>query len=391
MHVTYRGVNDAFRGLVRTFQGGDGVVESTSRNGPVLKVVGPVTVTFERPRERVLFSRARDANPFLHLYEILWMLAGRNDVAPLTYYAGNFASYSDDDRTLNGAYGRRWRHSDGGVIPGQPVSMGNPSHYDVDQLKIIVDHLRQKPDSRRAVLQMWNVEDDLLKVGDGSPEFSKDVCCNLSVCFSIHDTSNGLRYTQADFVPEEKRGQPIGPRVLDMTVFNRSNDLVWGLLGSDVVHFSVLQEYVAACLSVEVGTYHHVTNDLHVYTKSNSGFYPERWLTDETPNYYELGDDDPSKSLTTVDLVDDPETFDRELSILVEYHSSQRTIPCQERLTEPFLKWVVDPMFFAFALHKNKAYSKALEKIDEVRSDDWRVAGRNWLLRRKVNHEKKSI
>ena len=35
-------------------------------------------------------------------------------------------------------------------------------------------------ESRRAVLQMWNVEDDLLKV-----DSSRDVCCNLSVLFTV--------------------------------------------------------------------------------------------------------------------------------------------------------------------------------------------------------------
>ena len=32
---------------------------------------------------------------------------------------------------------------------------------------------------------------------------------------------------------------------LNMTVSNRSNDVIWGTFGANVVHMSILQEYVA--------------------------------------------------------------------------------------------------------------------------------------------------
>jgi hypothetical protein len=35
-----------------------------------------------------------------------------------------------------------------------------------------------------------------------------------------------------------------------MTVTNRSNDLCWGMLGANYVHFTILQEYLAARLGV---------------------------------------------------------------------------------------------------------------------------------------------
>jgi thymidylate synthase len=81
------------------------------------------------------------------------MLAGREDVAPLAYYAKNMLNYSDDGHTLNGAYGYRWRHADTSVEPR-------------DQLEIIVEHLQNKPESRRAVLTMWDVEDDLMQIDE---------------------------------------------------------------------------------------------------------------------------------------------------------------------------------------------------------------------------------
>ena len=49
-------------------------VEAESRNGKVLLAPEPVTTVYERPKERVLFWPQRDANPFFHFYEGLWML-----------------------------------------------------------------------------------------------------------------------------------------------------------------------------------------------------------------------------------------------------------------------------------------------------------------------------
>lgn len=191
-----------------------------SRNGPVLVLPHPVATVFTNPVERVVFWPQRDANPFLHLYESLWMLMGRNDVAPLLRYTKQFAAYSDNGETLHGAYGYRWRHA-----------------FGRDQLDLIVGQLRRNHDDRRCVLQMWDAPADLASS-------SKDVPCNLMVTFQINVNGN-----------------------LDMVVFNRSNDIVWGLYGANVVHFSVLHEYMAHRIEVPVGEYTHVSVNFHAYVK----------------------------------------------------------------------------------------------------------------------------
>src|SRR5690606_3416900 len=146
---------------------------TSSRVGEVAYIPEPVMITYQEPRKRVLFSEARDANPFFHLYESLWMLAGRDDVAPLAYYSSKIAEIaSDNGQTFNGAYGRRWRRM-----------LSDSNGDEVDQLKILIEHLRQLPNSRRAVLQMWTVGDDLLNIGT-PVDYSKDVCCNTCVYFS---------------------------------------------------------------------------------------------------------------------------------------------------------------------------------------------------------------
>lgn len=206
-------------------------VRRGSRNGPVVMVPGGVTTVYERPCERVMFWPQRDANPAFHLYESLWMLAGRNDVAPLLRYAKQMAEYSDDEVTLHGAYGYRWRHFRTGI---EPYERFRPREY-VDQLAVIARRLKADPDDRRCVLQMWSPELDLDSPG-------KDVPCNTTTLFQ-----------------RDQDGR------LDLTVFCRSNDIVWGCYGANSVHFSMLLEYMALWIGCPVGTYTQVSVNWHAY------------------------------------------------------------------------------------------------------------------------------
>src|SRR3546814_11214716 len=99
-------------------------VTSDSRNGQVKAAPGATLIKFRQPWERVLFNAERDANPIFHLLEAVWMLAGRNDVAFVTKFTSNMASFSDDGSPFNAAYGYRWRH-----------------HFGFDQLETVVDML----------------------------------------------------------------------------------------------------------------------------------------------------------------------------------------------------------------------------------------------------------
>src|SRR6185312_12020720 len=115
----------------------------------------------------------------------LWMLAGRRDVAWLARFNQRMATYSDDGVVFNAAYGYRWRRQF-----NLATAAGGNAH---DQLGVIVDLLRADPDSRRAVLQIWDAEADLGVA-------SKDLACNTQAMFKVRDDR------------------------LNMTVSNRSND-----------------------------------------------------------------------------------------------------------------------------------------------------------------------
>lgn len=216
-----------------------------SRNGPVLVSPAPVTTTYLKPTERLTFWPERDVNTAFLVYEALWMLAGRDDLAPVTRYVSTFGRYSDDGETLHGAYGHRWRW-----------------RFDIDQLNEIVGILRTNPDDRRCVLQMWNAEEDLGRAG-------RDVPCNLMATVQ-RDTAGAL----------------------DLTVFCRSNDIIWGAYFANAFHFSVLQEYLALAIGCPVGVYEQVSVNWHAYLET---FEPLRELPKRAFNAiystpYQIGD-----------------------------------------------------------------------------------------------------
>lgn len=442
MNATYRNVNNAFAGLVRHFHGAttfgipkNGIHEiynnvamakEPSRNGPVIRIAEPVLITYTHPRERVLFNAARDANPFMHVYESLWMLAGRNDVAPLAWYAKQFKEYSDDGKTLNGAYGYRWRpmtrEEDGRWFKGRSGGEG------VDQLDLLVRYLKADPTGRRAVLQMWNVEDDLLKIGlknttelrdENAPGYrgamecttgaSRDVCCNLSVMFSIrseripHDwpleklqREVSQEYEMAEVAKRDGDTKNLARRLaliegylagyqeshnyLDMTVINRSNDMIWGMLGANVVHFSFLQEYMAARLGVEVGMYRQFSNNLHVY---ESNWRPEEWLASHQETVNAGLDYAAGKDWKPFPLVKDPAVFEEEVKEFAEIGwGDNYTGPGIGQFKEPFLDRVALPMYLAYRWYKGDNLNNALFVAKNIAADDWRAAAVAWLQRR---------
>lgn len=146
--VDARNVNDAYvQGLRALALSG---VPSGSRAGNVVALPHPVMTVYRRPWERVLLNEQRDANPFFHLFEALWMLAGRNDGRWLDTWVRNFSSrFADlDDGVIHGAYGHRWR--------SRPM-WG-------DQLATAARLLRDDPNDRRVVVAMWDPATDLATV-----------------------------------------------------------------------------------------------------------------------------------------------------------------------------------------------------------------------------------
>lgn len=284
--VNVRNVSEAWGLLEDTLR--DARPEQT-RAGPALVAPCPVTTVYERPTERVLFCPARDANPFFHLMEALWMLAGRSDARFLDRYVADFGKrFAEPDGFIHGAYGYRWRNG-----------MGT-----IDQLHKVVDKLRANPSDRQAVIQMW----DQRFWNDLAGEW-KDRPCNTHVYLRVR------RGRPTEFVadgpgPIEQR--PVSQYVLDLTVLCRSNDAVWGAYGANAVHFSVLQEYLAARIGVGVGVLYQVSNNFHVYEDVWSRVRPTHQQQMEAE----------SVTIGCAPMFDVPERIDEDLTALMDWHEN---------------------------------------------------------------------
>lgn len=349
MHViTARNVNDAYaRAIVHMAHNGRTVM---TRNGTAMVCDEPVTTHYANPRERVLWDEARDANPTFHLVEALWMLTGRDDTPLMSYLVPrmlNFAEKSKGDSYFHGAYGMRWRN------------MTLSGDHEIDQLDEIVKLLQNNAVDRRIVLQMWDARLDLGAV-------KNDIPCNVIAKFMV---------------------DPVSPqRLLNMVVFNRSNDIILGCYGANAVHFSVLHEYIAARAGFTVGWYEQVSCDWHAYTAAwektvNTGMLPL------TP--YDDG------SVSTTPIVDDPLTFDRECDEVIAILTSRRRINPGEckGFTNKIFATVVSPMMDAYAMYREGDLATAIECIETAMmlrpQCDWLVAMREWLHRRVIRQVKK--
>ena len=315
-------VNEVFPDAVLlTMQQG---VLRPSRNGPVLEIPTPVASVYHRPWERALFCPVRNANPFFHFFEALWILAGRKDVATLKVFNSRISDYSDNGVTFHAAYGHRLRY-----------------HFGIDQIELLIRELEEDPDSRRAVLQIWDSVSDLNTKG-------RDIPCNDTIFFKILD------------------GQ------LRMTVCNRSNDLIWGAYGANVVQFSILQEYIAWKLGVEIGPYTQVSDSLHVYVENPQWEKLIQSLGNARLNpYFDLLH---GKGLLFTG--ENPATFDQELAVFVYGITEKVSLLHTE---SRFLNFVALPLLRAWQYHKERNYTHAQYEALSCQAEDWKLVAVNWL------------
>jgi hypothetical protein len=300
-----------------------------SRYGDVLEFNEPVTTVYRAPWECVLLDAGRDANPFLHMADALWILAGRNDVKFLVGYAERMKEFSDNGVTYHGAYGYRWR---------KHFNLQEAGFY--DQLAVCVAMLKDNNEERRAVLAMWDPCYDL-----GAK--SKDLPCNTHVYLKV------------------RQGKLIA------TVCCRSNDLVLGAYGANAVQLAFLQQYVAAAVGVPAGALTQVSDSMHVYTKPLNGKAWADYLPPAAPAPYP----------GTMPLVKEPSTFLREVEEWLD----------DKGPTTMLNPWLANfgAARNAWRAWKGRHHKLALDYARTMPAPDWKAACVAWLERHIAAREAK--
>ncbi|MEV0934310.1 thymidylate synthase [Streptomyces phaeochromogenes] len=212
-HLIGDSVAELFAGAVTLAKTG----EKVAPRGMATREVLDVHMRLTQPRARLLYAPpARILNPAFAVAETIWHLSG-SDASWIFDYNAQLRKYTDDG-VLRGAYGPRMRNWAGTV----------------DQLHRVVEILTEDPDSRRALIQLYDPARDAAG--------HRDVPCTLGFAFHL------------------RAGR------LHMSTTMRGQD-VWIGMPYDLFFYTVLHELVAGWLGAELGDFHHYVGSLHIYER----------------------------------------------------------------------------------------------------------------------------
>lgn len=217
----------------------------TSRDGDVIELTD-VMIALDGPDHALPFNCGRGVDPRIAAAEALQLIGGFSDPARMCEIAPQFKRYREDLPIS----GTPWFH---GAYGNRVAAHG--------QLASVVNRLKRAPDTRQAVITIWDPEVD-------TEEGHLDYPCTIALGFSMSQTL----------------GDP--PRdVLNMRVTMRSND-AWLGLPYDMFQFTQLQYTLANILDVRPGRYTHAAWSLHIYDRDHAkihGVTPPATYRDNYP------------------------------------------------------------------------------------------------------------
>ncbi|MDZ4814103.1 MAG: thymidylate synthase [Pseudomonadota bacterium] len=227
-------------------------VDKSDRTGTGTRSVFGYQMRFDLARGFPLTTTKK-----LHLrsiiHELLWFLAGDTNVQ---YLRDNkvtiWDEWADARGELGPIYGKQWRSwesSDGRVI---------------DQISEVVERIRRDPDSRRLIVNAWNVG-DLPKMA-------------LSPCHALFQfyVANGS---------------------LSCQLYQRSADVFLGV-PFNIASYALLTQMVAQVCGLRPGEFVHTFGDAHLYINHldqarlqllrEPKALPRLWLNPEVKNLFEF-------------------------------------------------------------------------------------------------------
>lgn len=154
------------------------------------------------------------------IYELLWFLKGDTNIKYLNEHGVTiWDEWADKDGNLGPVYGHQWRSWQG----------ANGKVY--DQLKDVVEQIKKNPDSRRLIVNAWNVAD--------LPDMA------LSPCHALFQF----------YVADGK---------LSCQLYQRSADVFLGV-PFNIASYALLTMMVAQVCDLQPGEFIHTFGDAHLY------------------------------------------------------------------------------------------------------------------------------
>lgn len=155
------------------------------------------------------------------IYELLWFLKGDTNVAYLKEHGVRiWDEWANENGDLGPVYGKQWRSWEG----------ADGKVY--DQIKDAIHQIRTNPDSRRIIVNAWNVAE--------LPQMALSPCHAL---FQFY-VANGK---------------------LSCQLYQRSADVFLGV-PFNIASYALLTMMMAQVCGLEPGTFIHTFGDVHLYT-----------------------------------------------------------------------------------------------------------------------------
>jgi thymidylate synthase len=168
------------------------------------------------------------------IHELLWFLKGDTNVRYLQENGvriwNEWATESGELGPVYGAQWRSWPTPDGGVI---------------DQISEVIDHIRNKPHSRRLIVSAWN------------PAYLPDETLSPSANAAIGKMALPPCHTLFQFYVLEGR--------LSCQLYQRSADIFLGV-PFNIASYALLTLMVAQVTDLQPGDFVHTFGDAHLYT-----------------------------------------------------------------------------------------------------------------------------
>ncbi len=154
------------------------------------------------------------------IHELLWFLKGETNIK---YLKDNkvriWDEWADENGELGPVYGKQWR------------SWATPDGKTIDQIKQVVDSIKNKPDSRRHIVSAWNVAD-------------------------VNNMALPPCHTMFQFYVAKGK--------LSCQLYQRSADLFLGV-PFNIASYALLTMMMAQVSGLKYGDFIHTFGDAHIY------------------------------------------------------------------------------------------------------------------------------
>lgn len=197
------------------------------RTGDVFEILHSF-ITIEEPRQKWIYDRVPPVSIAYALAELVWIMNGQDCSDVINFFNPQLEKFAGRAKFYHGAYGKRIR-----------------SHYGFDQLEKAYYALQNIPESRQVVIQIYDTKEDF-PIDNGKPR-DDDIPCNI--CSMLKVRQGKLEWSQ----------------------IMRSNDVLLGM-PYNFIQFTGLQEILAGWLELDIGTYNHYSDSLHLYNRDISKF-----------------------------------------------------------------------------------------------------------------------